>query len=48
MHRGMNVFQLFTGHVRDAVTTLAKSGAFALPPDLTRIVVEPPRDHMIE
>ena len=44
MHRGMNVFSLFTGHVRNAVTTLAKSGAFALSPDLSRIVVEPPRE----
>jgi len=44
MHRGMNVFSLFTGHVRTAVATLAKSGAFAQPPDLSRIVVEPPRE----
>ena len=32
--RGMNVFQLFTDHVRAAVETLVKAGAFAAPPDL--------------
>jgi arginyl-tRNA synthetase len=40
----MNVFQVFTEHVRSAVTTLAKAGAFPSPPDLSRIVVEPPRE----
>ena len=40
----MNVFTLFTGHVRSAVETLAKAGAFPTPPDLSRIVVEPPRE----
>jgi arginyl-tRNA synthetase len=40
----MNVFQLFTEHVRSAVTTLAKAGVFPSPPDLARIVVEPPRE----
>ena len=41
----MNVFTLFTDHVGSAVTTLAKSGALgSAPPDLSRIVVEPPRD----
>src|SRR5437762_6808437 len=40
----MNVFALFTGHVRSAVETLAKAGTFASPPDLSRIVVEPPRE----
>ena len=40
----MNVFQLFTEHVRSAVTTLAKAGVFPAPPDLSRIVVEPPRE----
>jgi arginyl-tRNA synthetase len=40
----MNVFQLFTGHVRSAVETLQKAGALASPPDLSRIVVEPPRE----
>src|SRR6478752_1281394 len=40
----MNVFQLFTEHVRSAVTTLAEAGVFPAPPDLTRIVVEPPRE----
>jgi arginyl-tRNA synthetase len=40
----MNVFQVFTEHVRSAVTTLAKAGVFPNPPDLSRIVVEPPRE----
>ena len=40
----MNVFQVFTAHVRAAVETIAKSGAFKSPPDLSRIVVEPPRE----
>jgi arginyl-tRNA synthetase len=40
----MNVFQLFTEHVRAAVTNLAKAGVFPAPPDLARIVVEPPRE----
>src|SRR3954468_7732013 len=40
----MNVFQLFTEHVRSAVTTLAEAGVFPSPPDLARIVVEPPRE----
>ena len=40
----MNVFQLFTEHVRSAVTTLAQAGVFPAPPDLARIVVEPPRE----
>jgi arginyl-tRNA synthetase len=40
----MNVFQVFTEHVRTAVEALAKAGAFAAPPDLARIVVEPPRE----
>jgi arginyl-tRNA synthetase len=40
----MNVFQVFTEHVRAAVATLAKAGVFEKPPDLTRIVVEPPRE----
>ena len=40
----MNVFQRFTEHVRTAVETLATAGVFPAPPDLTRIVVEPPRD----
>src|SRR4051794_8325948 len=40
----MNVFQLFTEHVRSAVTTLAQAGVFPAPPDLSRIVVEPPRE----
>src|SRR4051794_14431431 len=40
----MNVFQVFTEHVRSAITTLAKAGVFPSPPDLARIVVEPPRE----
>src|SRR6478672_11200801 len=40
----MNVFQVFTEHVRSAVATLAQSGVFPSPPDLSRIVVEPPRE----
>jgi arginyl-tRNA synthetase len=40
----MNVFALFTTHVRAAVEALAAAGAFPNPPDLDRIVVEPPRD----
>jgi arginyl-tRNA synthetase len=40
----MNVFTRFTAHVRSAVETLAAVGTFARPPELERIVVEPPRD----
>src|SRR5215203_2056882 len=40
----MNVFHLFTEHVRAAVTTLVEAGVFPAPPDLSRIVVEPPRE----
>src|SRR3954469_3548147 len=40
----MNVFAVFTEHVRSAVTTLAEAGVFPAPPDLARIVVEPPRE----
>jgi arginyl-tRNA synthetase len=40
----MNVFAVFADHVRAAVDTLARQGAFASAPDLSRIVVEPPRD----
>ena len=40
----MNVFQLFTEHVRAAVSALAQTGTFPNPPDLSRIVVEPPRE----
>src|SRR6516165_360590 len=40
----MNVFALFTTHVRSAVEALAAAGAFPRPPALDRIVVEPPRD----
>jgi arginyl-tRNA synthetase len=40
----MNVFELFTAHVRSAVEAIAAEGVFASPPDLARIVVEPPRE----
>ena len=40
----MNVFTLFTAHVRSAIEALAAAGTFPHPPDLERIVVEPPRD----
>jgi arginyl-tRNA synthetase len=40
----MNVFTRFTAHVRSAVETLAAGGLFPRPPELERIVVEPPRD----
>ena len=40
----MNAFHLFTQHVRAVVERLHKAGAFAAPPDLARIVVEPPRE----
>src|SRR5260370_9094945 len=40
----MNVFRLFTAHVRAAIEVLAAAGAFPRPPDLERVVVEPPRD----
>src|SRR5258706_10407676 len=40
----MNVFTLFTAHVRSAIEALAAAGAFPCPPDLERVVAEPPRD----
>ena len=40
----MNVFQVFTQHVRTAVETLARAGAVPSTLDLSRIVVEPPRE----
>jgi arginyl-tRNA synthetase len=40
----MNVFTRFTAQVRSAVETLAAAGTFPRPPELERIVVEPPRD----
>ena len=40
----MNVFQVFTQHVRTAVETLARAGAVPATLDLSRIVVEPPRE----
>lgn len=40
----MNVFSIFTGHVRAAVSALVSQGLFRSQPDLSRIVVEPPRE----
>src|SRR3569623_3576419 len=40
----MIVFHRFTEHVCAAVTSLADAGVFPRPPDLSRIVVEPPRE----
>jgi arginyl-tRNA synthetase len=40
----MNVFTIFTQHVRSAVERLAAAGLFARPLELAKIVVEPPRD----
>ena len=40
----MNVFNLFTTHVCNAVEALAKAGVFTTAPELSRIVVEPPRE----
>jgi arginyl-tRNA synthetase len=43
----MDVFAIFTGHVRSAVETLAAAGFFPRAPEpdqLARIVVEPPRE----
>src|SRR5215510_5182574 len=40
----MNVFTVFTAHVRSAIEALAAAGTFPRPPELERVVVEPPRD----
>jgi arginyl-tRNA synthetase len=40
----MNVFADFTAHVRAAVESLERAGGFKRPLDLTRMVVEPPRE----
>jgi len=40
----MNVFNLFTVHVRAAVESLSKAGSVPAGLDLDRIVVEPPRE----
>ncbi|HVX92050.1 MAG TPA: arginine--tRNA ligase [Xanthobacteraceae bacterium] len=40
----MNVFALFAGHVRAAVQALVQAGVLACEPDLSRVVVEPPRE----
>jgi arginyl-tRNA synthetase len=40
----MNVFSLFTDHVRSSVEALERAGVFSATPDLSRIVVEPPRE----
>src|ERR1700730_9844215 len=40
----MNVFTIFTLHIRSAVEALIAAGVVQRKPDLARIVVEPPRD----
>jgi arginyl-tRNA synthetase len=40
----MNLFAIYETHVRDAVAALASRGLLASAPDLSRLVVEPPRD----
>jgi arginyl-tRNA synthetase len=40
----MNIFALFEAHLRDAVAALAAAGGLPASLDLTRVVVEPPRD----
>ncbi|HEY4863814.1 MAG TPA: arginine--tRNA ligase [Xanthobacteraceae bacterium] len=40
----MDPFALFTGHVRDIVAALVRSGALKGTPDTSKIVVEPPRE----
>ena len=40
----MDPFALFAGHVRDAVSALARTGALKGVPDTSKIVVEPPRE----
>ncbi len=40
----MNPFSIYLAHVRDAVDALTKEGALAAGLDLSRIVVEPPKD----
>jgi arginyl-tRNA synthetase len=40
----MNIFAVFETFVRDAVNALADEGVFTAPPDLSKVVVEPPRD----
>ncbi len=40
----MNVYAIFADHVRDAVAALASEGQVKSGLDLTRVVVEPPRD----
>jgi arginyl-tRNA synthetase len=40
----MNVFSIYLGHVHDALNALAKEGAIPSGLDLSRVVVEPPKD----
>ncbi|HVY59009.1 MAG TPA: arginine--tRNA ligase [Xanthobacteraceae bacterium] len=40
----MNVFTVFADHVRAAIEALVRTGQLAGTPDLSRVVVEPPRD----
>lgn len=40
----MNIFAAFEAHVRNAVAELTHEGLFSAVPDVSRVVVEPPRD----
>lgn len=40
----MNIFAVYETFVRDAVAALTREGVFATAPDLSKVVVEPPRD----
>ncbi|MBB6309149.1 arginine--tRNA ligase [Xanthobacter tagetidis] len=40
----MNVYAIFADHVREAVAALVAEGQISGTPDLSRVVVEPPRD----
>src|SRR6202140_5126820 len=40
----MNVFTIFTLHIKSSVEALIAAGVFRRRPELARIVVEPPRD----
>jgi arginyl-tRNA synthetase len=44
MARAMDMFAIFTDHVCAAVNTLVANGVLQSPPDLSRIVVEPPKE----
>src|SRR5262249_61212735 len=40
----MDPYALFAGHVREIVAALARGGALKRTPDVSRVVVEPPRE----